>query len=129
MRTATGLTIGGAASAAGLAPAQGNAPEPQRAIADPPSGRHFATAEALAMQDDDVRNPAMLRVEEGGAAWRRAEGAAAPPIDSRALDAITTGLALPSRGMPMGGEEFTDLGCCLAWRAQGLPVESPSVRR
>jgi sulfur-oxidizing protein SoxA len=30
---------------------------------------------------------------------------------------------------PMGGEEFTNLEFYLAWRAQGLPVESPSVRR
>ena len=30
---------------------------------------------------------------------------------------------------PMGGEDFTNLEFYLAWRAQGLPVESPSVRR
>lgn len=35
------------------------------------------------------------------------------------------------RGQPpeMGGEEFTNLEFYLAWRAQGLPVETPSVRR
>ncbi|HYF08461.1 MAG TPA: sulfur oxidation c-type cytochrome SoxA, partial [Acetobacteraceae bacterium] len=35
------------------------------------------------------------------------------------------------RGEPpeMGGEEFTNLEFYLAWRAQGLPVESPAVRR
>jgi sulfur-oxidizing protein SoxA len=30
---------------------------------------------------------------------------------------------------PMGGEDFTNLEFYVAWRAQGLPVESPSVRR
>jgi sulfur-oxidizing protein SoxA len=30
---------------------------------------------------------------------------------------------------PMGGEEFSNLEFYLAWRAQGLPVETPSVRR
>ena len=30
---------------------------------------------------------------------------------------------------PMGGEELTNLEFYLAWRAQGLPVETPSVRR
>jgi len=30
---------------------------------------------------------------------------------------------------PMGGEEFTNLEFYLAWRAEGLPVEAPSVRR
>lgn len=34
-----------------------------------------------------------------------------------------------SEAPPMGGEEFTNLEFYLAWRAQGLPVESPSVRR
>lgn len=29
----------------------------------------------------------------------------------------------------MGGEDFTNLEFYLAWRAQGLPVETPSVRR
>ncbi len=29
----------------------------------------------------------------------------------------------------MGGEEFTNLELYVAWRAQGLPVESPSMRR
>jgi sulfur-oxidizing protein SoxA len=35
------------------------------------------------------------------------------------------------RGEPpaMGSDEFTDLEFYLAWRAQGLPVETPSVRR
>lgn len=30
---------------------------------------------------------------------------------------------------PMAGEEFTNLEFYVAWRAQGLPVETPSVRR
>jgi sulfur-oxidizing protein SoxA len=30
---------------------------------------------------------------------------------------------------PMGGEDFSNLEFYLAWRAQGLPVETPSVRR
>jgi sulfur-oxidizing protein SoxA len=259
------LTLGGAALAGGLALAQGGAPEPQRAIPNPLSGRHFATPETLAIQDDDFQNPAMLWVEEGEAAWSRVEGTAgkscaschndatqsmrgvrarmpayhprlqrvvtleqqinicrtehmgaqALPIDSRPLNALTTYVALQSRGMPvnvdisgparpffdagerfyntrrgqldlrcaschednygrylradllsqgmsngfptyrlkeqrvislqfrlrgcvndvrgepppMGGEEFTNLEFYLAWRAQGLPVESPSVRR
>jgi len=29
---------------------------------------------------------------------------------------------------PIGGEEFTNLEFHMAWWAQGLPVESPSVR-
>jgi sulfur-oxidizing protein SoxA len=30
---------------------------------------------------------------------------------------------------PMGGEDFTNLEFYVAWRAQGLPVETPAVRR
>jgi sulfur-oxidizing protein SoxA len=240
-------------------------PAPTRAIPDPKSGRHFATPETLAIQDDDFLNPAFIWVEEGERAWSQAEGtagkscsschqdaaetmrgvrarypafdaragrvvtleqrinmcrtenmqAAALAIDSRPLNAMTTFVALQSRGMPvnvditgaarpffdagerfyntrrgqldmrcsschedsygrhlradllsqgmsngfptyrlkeqrvislqfrllgcvhdvrgvappMGGEEFTNLEFYLAWRAQGLPVESPSVRR
>ncbi|WP_137127209.1 sulfur oxidation c-type cytochrome SoxA [Roseomonas sp. HF4] len=265
MWKAAGLTIGTAALAVGIAFAQSGAPEPQRAIPDPQSGRHFATPETIAIQDDDFQNPAMLWAEEGEAAWSRVEGtagqscaschtdatqtmrgvrarmpayhprlnrvvtleqqinicrtermgAAALPIDSRPLNAMTTFVALQSRGMPvavdiagparaffdrgeafyntrrgqldmrcgschednygrslradllsqgmsngfptyrlkeqrvislqfrlqgcvndvrgeaplLGGEEFTNLEFYLAWRAQGLPVESPSVRR
>lgn len=265
MWKAAGLTLGTAALAAGIALAQGSAPEPQRTITDPQSGRHFATPETLAIQDDDFQNPAMLWAEEGELAWNRVEGtegkscaschndatqtmrgvrarmpgyhprlqrvvtleqqinicrtermgAPALPIDSRPLNAMTTFVALQSRGMPvnvdisgparsafdagerfyntrrgqldmrcgschednygrslradllsqgmsngfptyrlkeqrvislqfrlqgcvndvrgeappMGGEDFTNLEFYLAWRAQGLPVESPSVRR
>ncbi len=265
MWKAAGLTIGTAALAVGIAYAQGGAPEPHRAIPDPQSGRHFATPETLAIQDDDFQNPAMLWAEEGEAAWSHVEGTAgkscaschndatqtmrgvrarmpaydqrlrrvvtleqrinlcrtenmgapALPIDSRPLNALTTYVALQSRGMPvnvdisgparpffdagerfyntrrgqldmrcgschednygrslradllsqgmsngfptyrlkeqrvislqfrlqgcvndvrgeappMGGEDFTNLEFYLAWRAQGLPVESPSVRR
>jgi sulfur-oxidizing protein SoxA len=260
--------LGGATAAFGLvalaALAQGGG-EPQRTITDPQSGRHFATPETLAIQDDDFQNPAFLWVEEGEQAWNHAEGAAgkscaschndatetmkgvrarypaydakrgrvvtleqrvnicreehmqAPPlrIDSRPLNAITSYLGLQSRGMPvnvdisgparpffdagerfyntrrgqldmrcgschednfgrhlradllsqgmsngfptyrlkeqrvislqfrlqgcvgdvrgeapaMGSEDFTNLEFYLAWRAQGLPVETPSVRR
>jgi L-cysteine S-thiosulfotransferase len=265
MRKVAGLSLGAAALAAGIALAQGSAPEPQRAIPDPQSGRHFATPETLVIQDDDFQNPAMLWVEEGEAAWSRVEGtaghscaschndatqtmrgvrarmpayhprlnrvvtleqqinicrtermgASALPIDSRPLNAMATFVALQSRGMPvnvdisgparsffdagerfyntrrgqldmrcgscheenygrslradllsqgmsngfptyrlkeqrvislqfrlqgcvndvrgeappMGGEDFTNLEFYVAWRAQGLPVESPSVRR
>lgn len=240
-------------------------PAPNRAITDPQSGRHFATPETLAIQDDDFQNPAFLWVEEGEQAWAHAEGTAgqscsschqdatqsmrgvrarypahdarlgrvltleqrinqcrtermgapALPVDSRPLNAMAAYIALQSRGMPvqvdiagparpffdagerfyntrrgqldmrcgschednygrslradllsqgmsngfptyrlkeqrvislqfrlqgcvndvrgeappMGGEDFTNLEFYLAWRAQGLPVESPSVRR
>jgi sulfur-oxidizing protein SoxA len=258
---------GAAALAAGLALAQapGSAPEPQRAIPNPESGRNYATPETLAIQDDDFQNPAFLWVEEGEQAWGHPDGSAgqscaschqdatvsmrgvrarypaynaakgrvvtleqqvnicrtermgAPElrIDSRELNAITTYIGLQSRGMPMnvdisgparaffdrgeefyntrrgqldmrcgschednygrslradllsqgmsngfptyrlkeqrvislqfrmqgcvndvrgeppamGSEEFTNLEFYLAWRAQGLPVETPSVRR
>lgn len=260
---------GGLAAAIGLAAAaalaQGGAREPQRAIPDPQSGRHFATPETLEIQDDDFQNPAFLWVEEGEQAWShpagtagkscaschgdatqtmkgvrarypaydakrgrvvsleqrvnlcRTENMGAPAlaVDSRPLNAMTTYIGLQSRGMPMnvdisgparsffdkgeafyntrrgqldmrcgscheenygrslradllsqgmsngfptyrlkeqrvislqfrlqgcvndvrgqappmGGEEFTNLEFYLAWRAQGLPVETPSVRR
>jgi L-cysteine S-thiosulfotransferase len=259
-----GLVLAGAAAIA-LAQNVAQPPAPQRQIPNPQSGRHFATPETLAIQDDDFQNPAFLWVEEGEAMWSRVEGSAnqscsschqdaaqtmrgvrarmpayhpraqrvvtleqqvnicrtermgapALAVDSRPLNAITTYIALQSRGMPvavdiagparaffdrgenfyntrrgqldmrcgschednygrslradllsqgmsngfptyrlkeqrvislnfrlqgcvndvrgeapaMGGEEFTNLEFYLAWRAQGLPVESPSVRR
>jgi sulfur-oxidizing protein SoxA len=262
-----GMVLAGLAAAsltAVVAFAQGERP-PSRPIPDPQSGRHFATPDTLAIQDDDFLNPAFLWVEEGEQAWNRVEGTAgqscaschndatqsmrgvrarmpayhprlqrvvtleqqvnicrtermgapALPIDSRPLNAMTTYIALQSRGMPvnvdisgparrffdegerfyntrrgqldmrcatcheenygrylradllsqgmsngfptyrlkeqrvislqfrlmgcvqdvrgqppaMGSEEFTNLEFYLAWRAQGLPVESPAVRR
>jgi sulfur-oxidizing protein SoxA len=265
-RHLAGLAGGGVAllGLAVAALAQGGG-EPQRAIPDPQSGRHFATPETLEIQDDDFQNPAFLWVEEGERAWTHVEGTAgkscaschgdaaesmkgvrarypafdakkgrvvtleqrvnicreenmgAPPlrIDSRPLNAMAIYLGLQSRGMPvqvdisgparpffdkgedfyntrrgqldmrcgschednfgrhlradllsqgmsngfptyrlkeqrvislqyrlqgcvndvrgqappMGGEEFTNLEFYLAWRAQGLPVETPAVRR
>lgn len=260
LRLAGVLVASGVAGLAALAQQA-----PQRAIPDPMSGRHFATPETLAIQDDDFQNPAMLWVEEGEQAWNTVEGAAgkscaschndatqtmrgvrarypawdarrnrlmtleqrvnncrtehmqapAHAIDSRPLNAMTSYIGLQSRGMPvnvdisgparaafdagehfyntrrgqldmrcgschednygkqlradllsqgmsngfptyrlkeqrvislqyrlqgcvndvrgqapaMGGEEFTNLEFYLAWRAQGLPVETPSVRR
>lgn len=265
MWKAAGLTLGATGLVAVMALAQGNPPAPHRAIPDPQSGRHFATPETLAIQDDDFQNPAMLWAEEGEVAWSQAEGtngrscaschqdatqtmrgvrarmpayhpslqrvvtleqqinicrtermgAPALPIDSRRLNAMSTFVALQSRGTPvnvdisgparagfdagerfyntrrgqldmrcgscheenygrslradllsqgmsngfptyrlkeqrvislqfrlqgcvsdvrgeppaMGSEDFTNLEFYLAWRAQGLPVESPSVRR
>ena len=265
MWKAAGVTMGATALVAVMALAQGHPPAPQRAIPDPQSGRHFATPETLAIQDDDFQNPAMLWAEEGEAAWTQVEGtngqscsschqdaaqtmrgvrarlpgyhprlqrvvtleqqinicrtermgAPALRVDSRPLNAMSTFVALQSRGMPvnvdisgparasfdageafyntrrgqldmrcgschednygrslradllsqgmsngfptyrlkeqrvislqfrlqgcvsdvrgepppMGGPEFTNLEFYLAWRAQGLPVESPSVRR
>jgi sulfur-oxidizing protein SoxA len=267
-RHVAGLASGAVALlglAAVAALAQGAGGEPQRAIADPQSGRHFTTPETLAIQDDDFQNPAFLWVEEGEQAWNHAEGTAGKScaschgdaaesmkgvraryptydakkgrvvtleqrvnlcreenmgasslrVDSRPLNAITAYLGLQSRGAPvqvdisgparpffdrgeafyntrrgqldmrcgschednygkqlradllsqgmsngfptyrlkeqrvislqyrlqgcvndvrgeappMGGEDFTNLEFYLAWRAQGLPVETPAVRR
>lgn len=260
-----GAALIGLAAVAALAQGGGGGGEPRRAIPDPQSGRHFATPETLAIQDDDFQNPAFLWVEEGEQAWNHAEGTAgkscaschgdaaesmkgvrarypaydaekgrvvtleqrvnicreekmgAPAlrVDGRPLNAITAYLGLQSRGVPvqvdisgparpffdkgeayyntrrgqldmrcgschednhgrylradllsqgmsngfptyrlkeqrvislqyrlqgcvndvrgesppMGGEEFTNLEFYLAWRAQGLPVETPAVRR
>ncbi len=238
---------------------------PVRVITEPMSGRHFATPETLAMQDDDFDNPGFIWVEEGKAAWSTPQGEAgkscaschqdaaqsmrgvrarypawdakrgrlmtleqrvnncrtehmqapAQPVDSAELNAMTAYVGLQSRGMPvqvdisgparvafdagerfyntrrgqldmrcgschednngrmlradllsqgmtngfptyrlreqrlislqyrlagcvndvrgeapaMGSEEFSTLEFYLAWRAQGLPVETPAVRR
>ena len=49
---------------------------PVRVITEPMSGRHFATPETLAMQDDDFDNPGFIWVEEGKAAWSTPQGEA-----------------------------------------------------
>lgn len=246
-------------------PLNQSVPAPRRVISTPQSGRHFATPETLAIQDDDFQNPGFLWVEEGELAWNTPEGSqgrscaschqdaavtmrgvrarmpglhartnrvvtmeqqvnicrtdqmgAEPlPVDSRPMNAMTSYLALQSRGMPvsvdiagaarpafdageayynqrrgqldlrcgschednpgrmlradllsqgmtngfptyrlreqrvialqfrlqgcvndvrgappaLGSEDLNNLEFFLAWRAQGLPVEAPAVRR
>ena len=49
---------------------------PSRPVDDRRSGFDFMTREVQAIQRDDAQNPAMLWVQEGAAAWDRADGSA-----------------------------------------------------
>ena len=73
MKRPLALLAAAALCAAGLAAA---AAEPPKRDDGRRSGFDFMTREVQAIQRDDAQNPAMLWVQEGAAAWDRADGTA-----------------------------------------------------
>ena len=115
--------------------------------ADKRSGYFFTSRETQAMQDDDSANPGILWVQEGEDDERWGQQLRGQPISQGHSNAYPAyrlewqavgslqrrlrncNIGVRAEPYPYGAQEYVNLELFLAWRASGLRIETPGVRR